>query len=1610
MILAMIKSQELTMSFVADSMERRTRKNTFYRKIDQIIDWKPIEDIVTEHDTRGSSAVGREAYPGLLLFKMLLLRMKFHVIFCAMFIALLAGCPLPGSDLVDDITAPGEMLVPTLEEGNGQLIAAWAAPTDDGGSEITGYELQYREADAGEWESAAVIANGDAAGDAGIFTYTITELTNGTEYTVQVRAVNAKGNGAWSESAAATPVAVPMAPTAFTLEADDAHITATWAAPTDDGGSEITGYELQYREAHAGEWESAAVIANGDAAGDAGIFTYTIMELTNGTEYAVRVYAVNAKGNGNPSEILTAIPVTIPSAPNAPTLTHGNNRLTATWNAPNTGGSEILRYELQYREVADPEGMWLDVTTDSEITTTSHTIMGLTNGNSYEVQVRAVNAQGNSPWSGSTTATPDVTPNAPAVPTLTVGNTQLTAAWSTPADNGSTAITGYELQYRAGDRAWTLIVSGIGTSTSHTITGLTNGNSYEVQVRAVNDQGSGPWSGSASATPATIPSTPDSPTLTAGNTQLGVTWTAPNTGGSAITRYELQYLKGNSGAWTLISSGIGTNTSHTITGLTNGNSYKVQVRAVNAQGTGEWSPSASATPVAVPMAPTAPTLAVGNTQLTVAWSAPTDTGGSAITRYELQYRTGGGAWTLISSGIGTRTSHTITGLTNGNSYEVQVSAVNDQGNSPWSRSSTATPNIAPNAPAAPTLTEGNARLTVAWSAPTDNGGTDITRYELQYYQTGRSWQRKIIDSGTSTTHTITGLTNGNSYEVRVRAVNAKGAGPWSGSATATPDIAPRAPAAPTLIVGNTQLGVAWTAPTDNGGTDITRYELQYRRGNGAWTLISSSTRTSHTITGLTNGNSYEVRVRAVNAQGNSPWSGSATATPNIAPNAPAAPTLTVGNTQITVAWTAPTDNGGTDITRYELQYRRGGGAWTLISSSTRTTHTITGLTNGNSYKVQVRAVNAQGAGAWSGSATATPNIAPNAPAAPTLTEGNARLTVAWSAPTDNGGTDITRYELQYRTGSGAWVPISSGTNTSHTITGLTNGNSYEVQVRAVNAQGNSPWSLSAIATPNIAPNAPAAPTLTARDTELGVAWSAPTDNGGTDITGYEVQYRRGGGAWTPISSGIGTNTSHTITGLTNGNSYEVQVRAVNAQGAGAWSGSSTAMLPVFATQVPSGRAVLAILSAAIDTRIATENLTVSLTTVTSPTSTVTPPTVNAGTGIITVTPHTTAGTYLVSGEDGGGTEQFSKHFYVTVSPTTNAELQTAATAGITTWGDTADLNYIITTSVTDMSYMFSGARAFNGDISDWDVSSVTYMSHMFSNATAFNGDLSDWDTGAVTDMSYMFYDADAFNGDISDWDVSSVTNMSSMFRGARAFNGDLSDWDTGTVTDMSEMFRNATAFNGDISDWDVSSVTSMYQMFYYAVAFNGDISDWDVSSVTSMVWMFWVATAFNGDISDWDVSSVTSMVGMFSNADAFNGDISDWDVSSVTYMIEMFRYATAFNGDISGWDVSSVTNMREMFSNADAFNGDISGWDVSSVTEMNGMFYYATAFNGDISDWDVSSVWIMNRMFYEATAFNGDLEEWKEHLTLNSAGKYTGYKSKMFTNSGVTGSLIPSWY
>ena len=177
--------------------------------------------------------------------------------------------------------------------------------------------------------------------------------------------------------------------------------------------------------------------------------------------------------------------------------------------------------------------------------------------------------------------------------------------------------------------------------------------------------------------------------------------------------------------------------------------------------------------------------------------------------------------------------------------------------------------------------------------------------------------------------------------------------------------------------------------------------------------------------------------------------------------------------------------------------------------------------------------------------------------------------------------------------------------------------------------------------------------------------------------------------------------------------------------------------------------------------------------------------------------------------------------------------------------DGENVEHVVTTFVTNMFQMFSGAESFNQDIGSWDVSHVTDMSWMFRRARSFNQAIGEWDVSQVTDMSWMFQAATLFNQAIEEWDVSQVTDMSGMFFSASVFNQDIGSWDVSQVTDMQWMFADARSFNQDISSWDVSQVTNMSQMFYSASSFNQDIGDWDVSQVINREGMFNYANSFN---------------------------------------------------------------------------------------------------------------------------------------------------------------------
>ncbi len=138
--------------------------------------------------------------------------------------------------------------------------------------------------------------------------------------------------------------------------------------------------------------------------------------------------------------------------------------------------------------------------------------------------------------------------------------------------------------------------------------------------------------------------------------------------------------------------------------------------------------------------------------------------------------------------------------------------------------------------------------------------------------------------------------------------------------------------------------------------------------------------------------------------------------------------------------------------------------------------------------------------------------------------------------------------------------------------------------------------------------------------------------------------------------------------------------------------------------------------------------------------------------------------------------------------------------------------------------------------------------------------------------------------------------------------------DTSAITDMSNLFNDDSTFNGDITQWNMSNVESTGAMFTDASVFNQDIGDWDTSKVTTMISMFTGAIKFNQDIGDWDTSKVTTMIGMFTGAIKFNQDIGSWNVQNVTAINIMFFQASSFNQDLSSWKVCKVQILNSTFS------------------------------------------------------------------------------------------------
>ena len=701
-------------------------------------------------------------------------------------------------------------------------------------------------------------------------------------------------------------------------------------------------------------------------------------------------------------------------------------------------------------------------------------------GNDYVVTVRATSGEGEREKTADQEITVTVSdvdgeaPGKPGAPTVSEASvSSLNVSWSAP-DNDGPAITGYGVRYREGDSGtdsgdWT-DATHTGTGTTATIAGLSEDTSYQVQVQATNDEGTGAWSdagvGSTAANASPSFTSPSTFSVDENKTPVGTVTATDSDTDDNVTGYALEggadqglfSIDATTGALTFQSAP----NFEAPQDADKGNDYVVTVRATSGEGEREKTADQEITVTVsdvdgeAPGKPGAPTVSEASvSSLNVSWSAP-DNDGPAITGYGVRYREGdsgtdSGDWTDATH-TGTGTTATIAGLSEDTSYQVQVQATNDEGTGAWSDAgvgSTAA-NASPSFTSPSTFSVDENKTPVGTVTATDSDTDDsVTGYALE----GGADQGLFSIDATTGALTFQSAPNfeapqdadkGNDYVVTVRATSGEGEREKTADQEITVTVsdvdgeAPGKPGAPTVSEASvSSLNVSWSAP-DNDGPAITGYGVRYREGHGQtdsgdWTdATHTGTGTTATIAGLSEDTSYQVQVQATNDEGTGAWSdaGVGSTAANASPSFTSPSTFSVDENKTPVGTVTATDSDTDDnVTGYALA----GGADRSLFSIDATTGALTfqsapnfeapqDADKGNDYVVTVRATSGEGEREKTADQEITVTVsdvdgeAPGKPGAPTVSEASvSSLNVSWSAP-DNDGPAITGYGVRYREG------------------------------------------------------------------------------------------------------------------------------------------------------------------------------------------------------------------------------------------------------------------------------------------------------------------------------------------------------------------------------------------------------------------------------------------------------------------------------------------------------------------------------------------------------------------------------------------------------------------
>lgn len=450
-------------------------------------------------------------------------------------------------------------------------------------------------------------------------------------------------------------------------------------------------------------------------------------------------------------------PKAAPSEPTNFTTVVGNGTITVTWGAPvSDGGSAIKSYEI-YLMGAGASNTWefLSPTVFEKVYT------GLTNGSSYSVFLLARNEDNViSSQVYKTGLIPKIpAPGKPRNLQASQGDRKTTLTWQAPAENAN--LVEYYVITQDGVTIDTVAASVFTVEVDR----LTNDQEYTFGVAAMDDDGNIWDATTVNVTPRATPNV-YSFDIIPGNGQVTIRWDDPayyDDGGLPITSFLVDF--DDSGNWV----DVGLVTEYTFTNLPNGTRYWFGMSAINAsgQGGGRYIEGAAGT------TPGKPTNVgshsggdAGSGEVDLNWAAPADDGGRAILRYEVSVDNGQ-SWIEVSSND---LSYTFTGLTDGVEYDFLIRAVNELG-----AGESATISGTPEAPGTTIgkpqnvkVKPANEKATMTWDAPKGFEGDKTIEYEVSL--DGINW----VSTGTSRSHTFTGLDNDTEYNFFVRVAAREG--------------------------------------------------------------------------------------------------------------------------------------------------------------------------------------------------------------------------------------------------------------------------------------------------------------------------------------------------------------------------------------------------------------------------------------------------------------------------------------------------------------------------------------------------------------------------------------------------------------------------------------------------------------------------------------------------------------------------------------------------------------------------------------------------------------------------------------------------------------------